>query len=242
MEISGDELKRKIERNLKSIEMYKSIWNQIVPEKIPSTYFGMGLEARGIAIYSLLLGNKEDAREWFEKAAEYYSKSRVKGKDGEVQMLMWSLLTSILSKNKDLMDKSAKIIDDLDYRTPSYFYHFVSCLSNLILGNKDSVLIDAEKLEELEPANYSKLKYYKGLGKTCKGIAMNDTGLIKQGLADILQRHKTLVPSLGKTMDDALICIPATALLLLSKNKGIEIMPEVIMVEQRGYIPWMLLS
>ena len=223
------------------MDMYKTIWDQIIPEKIGSTYYGMGLESRGIAIYTLLLGNKEESLKWFEQAAKYYTKSRTKGRDGEVQMLMWTILTSTLSRNKDLMKRSAQIFDDLEYKTPSYFYHFVSCLSNLILGNEESALVAAERLGELEPTNYSKLKYYKGLGNTCKGIVKKDSSLLTFGLTNILKRHKTLIPHLGETMDDALVCIPATALLILAKNKGIEIKPADIEEKYRKFIPWNLL-
>ena len=201
----------------------------------------MGLNARHIAIYNLLLGNKEGSLKWFEQAAKYYSKSRIKGRDGEVQMLMWTILTSILSGNRDLMKEHAQIFDDLEYKTPSYFYYFVSCLSNLISGSKKDALKDAEKLDELEPTNYSKLKYYKGLGKTCKGIAMKDSSLVTSGLINVLKRHKSLIPSLGKTMDDALVCIPATALIILAKNQGIEIKPADIEEKYRKFIPWNLL-
>lgn len=239
---AGEEFVKEIEYSKNRIKKYEEMWDRIVPEQITSTYFSMGLNARHIAIYNLLLGNKEEAIKWFEKAAEYYSKSRVKGRDGEVQIVMWSLLTSLLSKNKDLMDKSAKIIDDLDHRTPSYFYHFVSCLANLIIGNEDIALKNAEKLEELEPTNYSKLKYYRGLGKTCRGIIKKDSNLVKSGLTDILRRHKSLVPSLGKTMDDALVCIPATGLLLLAKIRGTTVNPREIEEAYKNYIPWLLLS
>ena len=156
-------------------------------------------------------------------------------------MLMWTILTSILSGNRDLMKEHAQIFDDLEYKTPSYFYYFVSCLSNLISGSKKDALKDAEKLDELEPTNYSKLKYYKGLGKTCKGIAMKDSSLVTSGLINILKRHKSLIPSLGKTMDDALVCIPATALIILAKNQGIEIKPADIEEKYRKFIPWNLL-
>lgn len=240
MEITVDELEKKIERNIRRLDRDKAMWDQIIPEQIPSTYFGMGLESRGIAIYNLLLGNKNEALSWFEQAAKYYAKSRIKGRDGEVQMLMWTILTSILSGNRDLMKEHAQIFDDLEYKTPSYFYYFVSCLSNSILGNEESVLTATEKLDKLEPTNYSKLKYYKGLGKTCKGIAMKDSSLVTSGLIDILKRHKSLIPSLGKTMDDALVCIPATSLIILAKNQGIGIKPDSVNEKYRDYIPWVL--
>lgn len=239
-DINIKDLLEEIEYSKKRIAKDKAMWDQIIPEQISSTYFGMGLNARHIAIYNLLLGNKEGSLKWFEQAAKYYSKSRIKGRDGEVQMLMWTILMSILSGNRDLMKEHAQIFDDLEYKTPSYFYYFVSCLSNSILGNEESVLTATEKLDKLEPTNYSKLKYYKGLGKTCKGIAMKDSSLVTSGLINILKRHKSLIPSLGKTMDDALVCIPATALIILAKNQGIGIKPDNVNENYKDYIPWAL--
>lgn len=239
-ELTREDLLKEIEYNKKSIEHDEATWDQTVPYMVPVVYFGLGRHSRCISIYYLLLGNREEAKAWFGRASDYFLKSREPGKDGEVQMLMWAVLASILSGDGDLMAKMARVFDDLVYRKPPYFYYFVACLSHLILREDEPSLKDAGKLRELEPRSYIKVQYYNGLGECCEGVARGDTGLVVSGLADILNRHEALIPSFGKKSDDALVCIPASALIMLARMKGMVITAEDVEEAYRQYIPWNL--
>lgn len=222
-DMTETELREKREGCEETIESSLEIWDQIPPERKP--YVRLGLNARGIAVYSLLLGEPKAAREGFVKASEWYRKERekCKGELDEPQMLLWTLLTAVLSGDEETAKTAAENASVVENRDPEYFYHFDRCLAGLIDGDDEQVLESAEELSEREDGAAETLDYYDGLATACAASATDDFERLEQGLAEILDRHEDLAPSFGKTMDDGLVCYPATALTALARRRGIPV-------------------
>lgn len=222
-DITDAELREKIEGCEKTIESSLEIWDQIPPERKP--YTRLGLNAKGIAVYSLFLGEVDKAHEWFVKASEWYRevRNRRKGRTNEPQMLLWTLLTAVLSGDEETAETAAESAAVVENRDPEYFYHFDQCLAGLIDGDDERVLGSAEELSEREDGAAETLDYYDGLGTACAAIATDDFERLDRGLAEILDRHEELVPTFGKTMDDGLVCYPATALAALAQRREIPV-------------------
>lgn len=216
------EFRSKIEECERTIEETLDRWERIPPERKP--YMRLGLNARAIGVYSVSLGELSVAREWFAKASDWYrgEREKVRGELDEPQMLLWTLLTAVLSGDDGAMATAAGSAADVANPDPEYFTHFDRCLAGLIDGDDETVLAAAADLEASEAAA-SELDYYTGLGAACEAIVRENSARLDEALAEVLRRHEERVPKLGATMDDALVCIEATALCILAKKRGLPV-------------------
>lgn len=224
--LTEQELSEKTEREKESVQTLTKNWDEIPEERRGRLYGGLGQRTRAVGIYSLLRGETSEGGKWLEEASDWYLKAWEfrRGGENEVQNLLWALETSVLAKNTDLMQTAADKADLMEYEDPAYFYHFNSCLAGLIRGETDRVRTASTELDELEEGGApSRLEYYDGLGRACQGIVSDDLTLVDEGLTDILDRHEVLVLKLGDTMDDALVCYPATTLLILAAERGLPV-------------------
>jgi hypothetical protein len=73
--LSREEIEKRIKRRLDTQDHTLSRWDTFKPERYPIVFYGLGSDARGLAIYNLLLGNKGVALEWFTKAATFFRDS-----------------------------------------------------------------------------------------------------------------------------------------------------------------------
>lgn len=222
-EISDAELRDKAERCEEIIDRTVDRWENIPPERKP--YVRLGLKARGCGIYTLLLGDTDSAREWFAESSARYlqERERCRGSTNEPQMLLWTLLTAVLSGDEDAMREAAESGASVEHADPKYFTQFDRCLVGLLDGDDNAVRAAADELAASEDDAADRLDYYDGLGATCRAIAAEDTDALDRGLAAVLERHEELVPTFGATMDDGLVCIPATALLVLARRRGLAV-------------------
>jgi tetratricopeptide (TPR) repeat protein len=243
--LSKEELTERINDRLKTIKMYEDIWDKIVPSQIPSTYFSMGLRARGIAIYNLLLGNKKEALKWFEKAAEYYDKRAFYSRNPppevdkfgarglaeyEASARLEALDASIFSRNPDLVIKMARralsISEQYPLEYPDFaptYYHLMT-LAHIILGGKNEAKKFNEKLKEFKSF---KTAYLFG-----KGMIDSDIKLVEEAIKKRLEEHKKKYGKNPK-MDDELVSISATRFLLLAKDEGMNLWIDI----ESEYIP-----
>lgn len=226
MRLSDEELDAKVERFREKIKTYTDIWDEIPEERQKSLYSTLGQRFKAVGIYTTLRGDISQGKNWLEDATDWYLKAweyRL-GEDNEVQNLMWALLTSVLSRNTELMDTAAEKVDAMEFDSPAYFYQFDIALAGLIRDEDDRVLAAADGLDAIEDDGApSELTYYGGLGRACRGIATDDLGVLDRGLGTILDNHEELIPKLGETMDDALVCYPATILLVLAAERRLPV-------------------
>lgn len=90
-------------------------------------------------------------------------------------------------------------------------------------SGRNSPRAAAEELSEREGGAAETLDYYDGLATACAASVTGDIERLDRGLAEILDRHEDLAPTFGKTMDDGLVCYPATALTALARRRGIPV-------------------
>lgn len=221
--ISDDELRDKAERCEEIIDRTLDRWENIPPKRKP--YVRLGLMARGCGIYTLLLGDIDSAREWFAESSARYlrERERCRGGPNEPQMLLWTLLTAILLGDEEAMREAAESGASIEQTGPEYFTQFDRCLVGLLDGDDDAVRAAAAELSANEDAAADRLDYYDGLGATCRAIAAENLDDLDRGLAVVLVRHEELVPTFGETMDDGLVCIPATALVVLARRRSLAV-------------------
>jgi tetratricopeptide (TPR) repeat protein len=251
VKISEEEFRKRIERNLRRLNRDKAMWDKIVPEQIPSTYYDMGFDSRGIAIYTLLLGNINEAINWFEKAAEYFEehivhqRSRTGTWEGESGRCTDFLDMAILSGNDKLTVEAVKRAQEIDrkfpvrYPDPAQNYYYLLALSNTLSLEEKKAKNLLEKIDVKFHKGYE--DYFNGLKESVKGLLKNDMELVLDGITQILTFH-TRKYGTNPVTDDELVCIPATVLLLLAINKGIKIKAADIEEKYRKYIPWILLD
>lgn len=242
-QLSEEELSEKIERERESVDALTTGWDEMPEEQRGRLYGGIGEMTRAVGVYSVLRADLVDGKRALEEAADWYLKAweyRL-GVDNEVQNLMWALLTSVLSRNAELMATTAENVDLAEFDEPSYFHQFNVALAGLIRGEDERGLAAADELDALEEGGApSRLTHYGGLGEAARGVATEDLEVLDAGLATILDRHESLVPTFGATMDDALVCYPATALLILAEERGLEVEP--LAVHDNEYVPWELVE
>lgn len=192
------------------------------------------------------MGNKKDAFNWFEKAAEYleehivHQRSLIGSWEGESGRCTDFLYMAILSGNDKLIDEAVKRAQEIDGKFPVKFpdpaqnYYYLLALSNTLSREK----MKAESLLEKIDVKYHKgyEDYFNGLKESVKGLLKNDVKLVLNGITQILTFHTRKYGKKPVT-DDELVCIPATALLILAKNRGIEVVPADIEEKYRKFIP-----
>lgn len=248
-----EEFVKKIEYSRNRIKKYENMWNQIIPDQIPSTYHSMGLNARHIAIYSLLLGNKDEARRWFEKAAEYYlkrietgSKTQSVYQGNDPGVYLDAFYTSVLSGDTNLPPKIAEGILGMDTNFPQKFpdvaktYWYSKSLAGLIL---DKPSIVSENLKALVNNNkIQKNEFFKGASEFIEGLLKKDIHLVSKGISNIIETHEKRIKSGQPLADDELVSISGTAMFLMAREKGLKIKPDDVKEKYREYIPWVLLD
>ena len=249
--INPKDLMNEIEYKKRRIAKDKAMWDKIIPEQIPTAYFGMGLESRGIAIYTLVLGNKEEALNWFEQAVEYYLNTiekdiELKGlyRVNESSNYLNAFYMSVFSDNTDLIVKVAKRILGMPTNFPKEFpnvainFYYAMSLGSLILDKSSHV---SDFLRELVEVNKTKKSdFFEGASEFIKGMHTGNAHAVKEGINKVLEVHEKRITK-GPLTDDELVCISGSVFLLMAKNKGIEIKPADIEEKYRKFIPWNLL-
>lgn len=249
--ISNEDLLKEIEYKKNRIKRYEDIWPQVIQGQIPATYYSMGFHSRGIAIYSLLLGNKEESLKWFEKAAEYleeqikHQRSLTGSWEGESGSCTDFLHMAILYGDDKLIVKAVKKALEINENFPRKFpdaaqnYYYLQALSNIRSGNKEKTKDFIGKIDTKAHKGYE--DYFNGLKECLEGLVEEDKELFLNGIYQLLQFHKRKYGKKPVT-DNEFICITATVFLLLAKDRELEIKPYEINEEFRIYIPLVLFS
>lgn len=233
--ISEERIEEEIDRSRSVLDATVREWSRIPPQRKP--YRRLGDCARQLGVYHVLLGQYGEARHQFGEAARAYLEARKQaiGQVDEVVMLLWTLLSAVLSGEDERRRQAAESAAVVDNQEPEYFYNFDACLSHLIRGKDDQALTAANFLSGFERQEAQRLDYYNGLGLAARGIVTDNPEVLTAGLREMLQTHEILRRRFGEDADDALVCIPATALLVLASERGIDVSALPVGSE---YIPW----
>lgn len=242
MTLTTDELRSKAARSEEKFDILTEDWETVPEKRRRKLYGGVGQEARSVGLYTILTGDVTTGRQWLRRSSEWYLNARRarRGSVNEPQMLLWTLLTAVLSGDDGAMTTATESAADVENTDPEYFTHFDRCLAGLIGGDDEAVLAAAAELEANERSAAGELDYYTGLGAACEAIVRGDVARLDRALSEVLRRHEELVPKLGATMDDALVCVEATALSLLAKERGLPV--ESLDAVESEYVPPVLLG
>lgn len=230
---------------LEEVEWNEELLNSTLEDlegtpKEEKPYFRLARLARPLGVYNLLLERQNEAVQWFTKSAEWFCgrRDQLRGEINEPQIAMWSVVTAILSTNDELAEEIATqlVEEKIEHRSPEYFTHFAEGLANLLLGNDERVTRSADQLTALEPASPEQLDFYSGLGDVFRAVIADDPEKLDDSLEHVLDWHtRKMVPKLGEIADDALVCFPATALLLLARKRGFAV--EHLDAFESEYVP-----
>lgn len=233
--LSDERIEEEIDRSRSLLDATVREWPRIPAQRKP--YRRLGDCARQLGVYHVLLEEYGEARHQFAEASRAYLEARKqsRGQVDEVVMLLWTLLSAVLSGEEERRQAAAESAAIVDNESPEYFYNFDACLSHLLRGKDDQALTAANFLSGFERQEAQRLDYYNGLGVAARGIVTDDPEVLTAGLREMLQTHEVLRRRFGEDADDALVCIPATALLVLASERGIEVTDLPVESE---YIPW----
>ncbi|MBD3304109.1 hypothetical protein GF343_03115 [Candidatus Woesearchaeota archaeon] len=236
--INQKELQENIKKSKKLLDMFKDKWNTIPEDRRAATYYTLGAECKRIAIAQLLLKNKKESMNWFKKAAEYFMKSEVMKEEKPI-LYLEILNTAIISKDQKLITKAKEFVSDISAEFPenhknwAYLYYYLILLLD-ILNKKDiQIAKTIAKLKELEEKTRIE-RAHKGMAKTAEGILTKNEAVFTEGINKILRSHKKTKP-FSKTNSDDAICLTATILLILAKQRKIQVKKEKL-TEDKQYI------
>lgn len=252
--IPRDKIKVAIDHSMEVIDETLNDWNNIAPEQIPSAYFHLGLYSRNMAIYSLLLEDRDKALAWFKKSSEYHLTS-LKGDRARYGTGTWGdeagvcnvlLNSAVLSGDMVVMEEAARATLAMDDVFPvkhtnnaSYFF-YVKALGYILVGDDGKA---AGIVDMVYAKSYSPFKdFFDGLGKCLQGNMTGDRDMVLAGLILVLKYHDKKYGMKKGTVADELICVPATVQVKLARMKGITIKADDIEEAYRRYIPWILLE
>lgn len=222
-ELTHQELKTQLERSHEKHELAV----EIAEDNETPPAGALASRKRRVGVFTLILGNRSEAIEWFTESAEWYCErwEQLRGEVNEPQMAMWALFTSILAKDTGLTMQIAKdvITEGIEHQDPEYYVHLDNCLANLVVENDEAAGETAEKLVELCPEVPKEVGSYPGLGMACRAIIDEDVADLDVALEDVLDHHNKLEEQRAEGLDHIVVCIPATVLLLIARDRGLPI-------------------
>ena len=227
-------------------------WDRYPPEKKP--YFSLAILSHTVALFSLLLGEREEAIRQFRQAAEYYD---LEIKQGSANMTSWGtpsghagtcmnlLNYAILSMDKSTIGNAANTAITIDDAFPkkhrgfALWYYYDRTLAYLLLGEKERALEIVDKVN-FKPGKLKDL--FTGYRLSLEGILRNDRALLLQGLDQLLKYHYWRYRGLVTGPGDELLCVGAMAQIQTARMNGISITQDDIEEKYRRFIAWNLFA
>ena len=111
-------LVKRIERSKHYIEMCLKEWGTTSSDKVPPRiYYSLASDTRTIAVYTTLLGDKEEAIKWFKLSSDYFNKQvesqRIQAGDcsyeSEAAICKDAFNMAIISGDCELINKSIEL-------------------------------------------------------------------------------------------------------------------------------------
>lgn len=208
-------------------------------EKRPSTNRMIGNNSRSIALYHFKLGECDEGRDEFQTAVNSYqtaielSRTRVDVVDRSDPIRVRDLLhMALLTGDSDLVETAA----ELALNTPSeytdeysslYHYYYVMALAGAITDTgslKEYLQLLDTEIDAIDPAYVEDdiHVFYRTWWTTLEGIISREEQRVQAGITDLLAHHDDTAPE-ETTHPKELVCISATALLVLARWHGLEI-------------------
>ncbi len=247
--------KKKIESEIadekEDIENIKGYWNEIPPEGLSGVYSDLAGDSETIGIYNIILGNKQEALNWFKQATDYHKKEKENADKAKPEInyeLSYKefIYSAILTQDEKIIKDTAQHMCDMEdailnkiikgktkTKLAMLLYRHGFILANLIVGNYSKT---KEHLDAFERHHKTLIPEEYPITDAVKGILEKNPKLTKDGINKILKRHIGLTRG-SLPQEQKLVCIPIVCMLTLAKLKGMNI--KDIYIESK-YIPKIL--
>ena len=214
--------------------------------------WGFGTSAYAVSLGYLVLNDKKNAVSWFNKSSgfylrcadlhlqtkQYFGINKTFTETAALQVIK----SCVLSINKKSINK---ITDYIIENRPEAFgsdliYNYVLALSLFIICSKNPgkykhkhLIQQVEKLSESEKKQKGNVSgYYKGTKDALAGLSENNKEKFFKGINKILSSFCRSLPKTG----DLPVCTDAVMILLIAKDRGMEINIKNISRKYHKYI------
>jgi len=242
-----DEIKRlkeicekSIHRTLENWDSYLANWdNQEKGER--TLKYSLVSNYYPLAINTLLLGDKHKALDLLHKSFDLLSEV-FEFRKNEYPTFLDLIHVAILSLDKKQMRAASDLCKKMVDETPKVTVYYIRLLCDLIDGNEDRVREDISVLNEELKVEGEYFPLY--LDDLASALLDGDRKKFIEVLPKVLESHDRIRDNYygNKNSYNYVICIPATVLLILARDRGITIKKEDLDEKLRDYIPWILLE
>lgn len=241
MDMSDEKIQSEISLRESEIERTQTRINgQSIPEnRYAIAYYSMGLDAMKISLYHLVKGDFSASQRWFERATTYYIERVRKGQEfrEELAKSYWeneplvfreAFYCAILSGSDTLQNEvaaEALAMDDAyltEFPTVIHDFYFVRALAAIFLERDDAREFVAQLLANLDHLRPKLHAYFSALATILAGITSDDADRATEGFEQLLEYHDDDIQGTPKG-PDKIVCLPAVALLVLARERGLDI-------------------
>jgi len=196
-------------------------WHEIPVERIPFARFGQGSDALFVAVGRLMLGQADQARDWFAISAQFFLEGS-KPADTVISEKR-ALECALFSGDKEYRLRVAQKISPRETRIKPMEYSYAMFLKYTILDEPNEALAFADEAAWLSRATMKKRGGYGTLQEACKALAERKPGEFTAALEVLLREHTMKASHSGGSMPDAVLCFPGAALLILAREQGLPV-------------------
>lgn len=196
-------------------------WHEIPVERIPLARFGQGSDALFVAVGNLMLGQVQQARDWFAISGQFFLEGS-KPIDTIIAEKR-ALECALFSGDQDFQKKVARKISPRETRIKPAEHSYAMFLKYMILNAPAEASAFLDEAAWLSRATMKKRGGYGTLQEACKALAYRNLDQFKVALEELLQEHRMKASQGGIKMPDGLLCFPGAALLILAHNQGLKV-------------------
>lgn len=212
--------------------------DKIPRENIPKVYRTIGRQSQVIGLYSLSIGECEDSKVefttsvlWYRDALEKLRGRRNSAWESESNNALDVLYSALLSGDEKLVSEAAKsaleVPDEYVDRFPTtYRYYYLKAFATAILETDDQQYYLDELEKTLGDLDGTKEAFFEPLWAALSGLTHRDTEAFLTGIEQFLAWHHSQVDFENKTSAKDLVCRQATALIVLARQKGMDVRVE----------------
>lgn len=241
MDMSDEDIQSEISFRESEIERTQTrIDEQSIPEdRYAIAYYSMGIDAMKVGLYQLVGGDISATQRWFERSTTYYIERVRKGQEfrEELEKSYWenepmvfreAFYCAILSGSDTLRNEvatEALAMDDAyltEFPTVVHDFYFVRALAAIVLERDDAREFVAQLLTNLDHLRPKLHAYFSALATIVTGITSDDAERATEGFEQLLEHHDDDIQGTPKGADK-IVCLPAVALLVLARERGLNI-------------------
>jgi immunity protein 49 of polymorphic toxin system len=196
-------------------------WHEIPAERLPVARFGQGLDGLFVAAGHLMLGQIDQARDWFAISGQFFFEAS-RPSDTVISEKR-ALECALFSGDREFRLRVARKIMPRETRLKPMEHSYTMFLKHLILNQRSEAAAFAHETVWLSPATMQARGGYGTLQDACRALADGDSGKFRTALEALLQEHGRRALQSDNRLPEEMICFPATALLILAREQGLNV-------------------